>query len=132
MDKEEYEGKPDVAFHGAKVPQKEDGHYETVAGENRCGNEAPKLGKAQGACQKVREAPCEHEVQEHGIAVSFLGRHQIEKESQRVEDCGFEVGPKGHASENVRIPVGDGSVEVDLIIQELLHGHIKLYEVDPS
>ena len=111
------------------MPEKKNGHHETVAHEDGGCDETPEFCDAQGPCQEIHEEACEHEVQEHGIAISLFRGEEVKKESERVEDRGFEMGPEWHSSENVGIPVRDLMVNVHLVVQELFHAQIEGDEV---
>jgi hypothetical protein len=68
-------------------------------------------------------------VQEHGIAIGFFRGDKVEKESERIEDGRFEMGPEGHSSEDVGIPVRDLMVNAHFVVQELFHAQIEGDEV---
>ena len=101
------------------------GHNKSIAHEYCAREEAARPTSAQRSRQDVHEDAGKDEMKKHGIAISNFRRKQVEKKSERIEDCGFEMRPEGHSSEEVRIPVWDLMVKAHFVVKEVFHSKIK-------
>jgi hypothetical protein len=111
------------------VAKEENGHQETVACENRGCNNPSQFTDPQGPNQEVHEQASEAKVQEHGVTVGLFRGEEVKKESKRVKNRGFKVGPEGHSSKDVGIPVRDLMMKVYFVVEELFDPQIKGDEV---
>jgi hypothetical protein len=64
-------------------------------------------------------------MEEHGIPVSSVWRDQPEEKTERIEDGGFKMGPKGDSTEDIGIPIGDRMVNPELIMKKCFHGKVE-------
>ena len=71
-------------------------------------------------------------MEEHGIPVSFAWSDHPEEETERVEDGGFKVGPKGDSTEDIGIPIWNRMVNPYLVVKEVFHGEVEAGKIIPD
>ena len=60
-------------------------------------------------------------MKEDRVTVGFFRVYEPEKDIQGVEDGRFEMSPERNPSGNKGIPIGNVVMQVDLVMEELLH-----------
>ena len=111
------------------MPEVEEGHHKAIAGKDDTRDKTASLLQPDSSGQRVHENACKNKMQEHGDIVGFKRWDHPEKKPERIKDRRFKVGPERHSPKNIGVPEWDRSVDVDLIVKELLHRQVKLDKV---
>jgi len=100
-------------------------HDKAIACIDRTCNETSCPTYVQGSHETVREYAGQNEMEEHGIPISSVGSDQPEEKTERIEDGGFKMGPKGDSTEDIGIPIWNRMVNPELIMKKLFHGKVE-------
>jgi hypothetical protein len=71
-------------------------------------------------------------MEEHGIPVSSVGSDQPEEKTERIEDGGFKMGPKGDSTEDIGIPIWNRTMNPELIMKKPFHGKVEANKIIPD
>jgi len=71
-------------------------------------------------------------MEKHGIPVSSVGGDQPEEKTERIEDGGFKMGPKGDSTEHIGIPIWNRTMNPELIMKKSFHGKVEADKIIPD